>query len=33
MFSNTDVLEMDMASLNRFFRRENVWVILFYRND
>ena len=33
MFQNTEVYEIDMPGLSRFFRRDHVWLILFYRND
>ena len=33
MFENTDVYVLEMSGLSRFFRREEVWLIYFYKSD
>lgn len=33
MFSQSDVYELDMGGLSRFLRRQEVWVILFYKSS
>ncbi|CAD8107592.1 unnamed protein product [Paramecium sonneborni] len=33
LFSKSDVYEIDMTTINRFFRRDHVWLIFFYKND
>lgn len=33
LFVNTDVQILNMQSLSRFYRRNNVWLILFYRSQ
>jgi len=30
MFEKTDVLELEMSNINQLFRREEVWMVLFY---
>lgn len=32
-FENTDVYEINLGSLSKFFRRTEVWVIFFYRTE
>lgn len=32
-FENTDVYEINLGSLSRFFRRTDVWIIFFYRPE
>ncbi|KAL4466992.1 hypothetical protein ABPG74_010589 [Tetrahymena malaccensis] len=33
LFSQSDVYEIEMGSLSKFFRRQEVWVILFYKSN
>jgi hypothetical protein len=32
-FTGTDVKQMDFNSMDDFFRRQQVWVMLFYRSN
>jgi len=31
MFSNTDVIELDLETISKFYRREDVWYVYFYK--
>lgn len=33
VFDSSDVYEIDMGSLSRFLRRQEVWIIFFYKKD
>lgn len=32
LFENTDVINLDMSNLYKFYRRKEIWVILFWKN-
>lgn len=33
MFDNTDVIQLNLGSISQFYRRREIWVILFYENE